>query len=214
MTGNTYSCERACPCQDITPTKFIIITGGPGAGKTATLEFIRKVFCQHVAILPEAASILFGGGYLRLNSISARKSAQRMIFSIQKEMQTLVQEEKKWSVGLCDRGTLDGIAYWPNSEASFFKEVNTSKEKEYSKYAAVIHLNSPTICNGYNHDNPVRIETAEEASIIDRKIADVWKDHPNYHQVTSSSNFMDKIYATTTLIQNMLPECCRNHLMT
>lgn len=41
----------------------IVLTGGPGAGKTALLELIRQSFCSHVTVLPEAASIVFGGGW-------------------------------------------------------------------------------------------------------------------------------------------------------
>ena len=40
----------------------MVLTGGPGAGKTAVLEVVRRTFCEHVTVLPEAASILFMGG--------------------------------------------------------------------------------------------------------------------------------------------------------
>lgn len=40
------------------------MTGVPGAGKTALLEMIRQSFCTHVRILPEAASVVFGGASL------------------------------------------------------------------------------------------------------------------------------------------------------
>lgn len=34
--------------------KTIVLTGGPGAGKTAVLELVRQQFCAHVEVLPEA----------------------------------------------------------------------------------------------------------------------------------------------------------------
>ena len=72
--GSIQSCNIPCSCKKIShDTGFVVLTGGPGAGKTAVLEFIRKVLCQHVAILPEAASILFGGGFWRLDSKSAKR---------------------------------------------------------------------------------------------------------------------------------------------
>ena len=37
-----------------------MLTGGPGAGKTATLEMIKDAFCDHVKVVPEAASVVFG----------------------------------------------------------------------------------------------------------------------------------------------------------
>ena len=67
-------------------TPLIVLTGGPGAGKTAVLEMLRRVVCPHVAILPESAGILFSGGFWRGTSIDAHKSAQRAIFHVQREL--------------------------------------------------------------------------------------------------------------------------------
>ena len=58
----------------------MVITGGPGAGKTALLEVVRHHFCSHVAVLGESASILFGGGFPRRQSAPSRKAAQRAIY--------------------------------------------------------------------------------------------------------------------------------------
>ena len=44
--------------------RLVVITGGPGAGKTALLETVRYHFCQHVSVLPESASLIYGGGFL------------------------------------------------------------------------------------------------------------------------------------------------------
>jgi broad-specificity NMP kinase len=38
----------------------MVLTGGPGAGKTAVLELLRHSLCDDVAILSEAAGIIFG----------------------------------------------------------------------------------------------------------------------------------------------------------
>ena len=72
------------PCACTTPhrRKRIVLTGGPGAGKTAVLELVRQEFCAHVQILPEAAGIVFGGGFPRTGSLEWRRGAQRAIFSI------------------------------------------------------------------------------------------------------------------------------------
>ncbi len=191
---------------------MIVVTGGPGAGKTAVLEIMRKILCEHVTVIPEAASILFGGGFWRLKSDSARKSAQRAIFHVQREMQNLVLGESQWALALCDRGSLDGLAYWPGEAEEFYKELNTTAEKEFAKYAAVIHLRTPSSENGYNLKNPIRIETAEEAAQIDQRISEVWKTHPHYIEVNSSRDFMAKIYRSYMAIQKFIPEGCRANL--
>lgn len=153
-----------CKCHKEThQLKFIVITGGPGAGKTAVLELIRKILCQHVTISPEAASILFSGGFWRRDTIPARAAAQRAIYHIQKELEQIVQDEKKTAIGLCDRGSIDGLAYWPKDEKSYWDELGTNCETEYAKYTAVIHLRTPHSNQGYNHVNPVRVESAAQA---------------------------------------------------
>jgi hypothetical protein len=188
------------------------LTGGPGAGKTAVLEFVRKTLCEHIAILPEAASILFGGGFWRLESKSGKQAAQRAIYQVQQEMENLVIGEKKWSMGLCDRGTLDGLAYWPGSETDFFSELNTNRESEFKKYKAVIHLRSPSLEKGYNYQNPIRVESAELASEIDQRIHEAWKQHPKYFLVNSTSDFATKLQIATNQIQTFIPDCCKSHL--
>lgn len=188
------------------------MTGGPGAGKTAILEMAKKVLCEHIAILPEAASVVFGGGFWRLPSTDAKKAAQRAIYHIQKELEFLTLNEKKWAVGLCDRGTLDGFAYWPDSEAQFWREMQTTEAKELGRYAAVIHLRTPSEKLGYNHQNPLRIETAQQALEIDQRISHAWSRHPHYHVIESSDNFLVKAAQAMDILAQYLPECCRQSL--
>src|SRR3989338_5679779 len=107
------TCTGSCLCKDKNHEgKRIVLTGGPGAGKTAILEVIKKNFCEHITVLPEAASIVFGGGFWRKGSIPAKKAAQRAIYHIQKELEQLVIEEQESAIILCDRCTIDGLAYW------------------------------------------------------------------------------------------------------
>lgn len=182
---------QECESQ-ITKTRLIVLTGGPGGGKTAVLEMAKKTLDDRTVILPESASIIFGGGFWRLPSLSARKAAQRAIFHVQNELEALVCGEYNWEIGLCDRGTLDGLAYWPGDEKDFWKMSNSSLEKEYARYYAVIHMRTPDEINGYNHNNPLRIENAVQSKIIDNKIAEIWKKHPRYVEVPSHKSFVEK----------------------
>lgn len=210
----TVQCESksGCSCSmQSHDCKLIVVTGGPGAGKTAVLEIARKNFCQHISILPEAASILFGGGFPRGDSLAAKKASQRAIFHIQRELEQLVEDEKKSAVALCDRGTLDGLAYWIGDEELFWNDVGSTKEKELKRYAVVIHLRTPPLEQGYNHQNPVRIETAIQAAAIDLKIEKVWEDHPNRFFVSSENEFLEKVETAISIIKEHLPECCKHH---
>lgn len=133
--------------------KLVVLTGGPGGGKTAVLELVRNAFCEHIAVLPEAASIVFGGGFPRSDELPMRRASQRAIFHVQREIERGVVEMQRAAVVLCDRGALDGLAYWPDSAASFFDEVGTTLEAELRRYAAVIHLRTPAAERGYDHRN-------------------------------------------------------------
>lgn len=180
--------------------KFIVITGGPGAGKTAALEMAKLRFREKVSILPESATILFGGGFPRERSEAYRKSSQKCIYYIQKELEYLARISAKSPVILCDRGTVDGLAYWPDQPEDFWKEVGSTYELEIPKYKSVIHLRTPTLDHGYNHQNPVRIESAIEARIIDEKIKLAWSGHPEVHEIDSETDFVRKVAKVMDLI--------------
>lgn len=196
-----------CAChEEIHHPKFVVVTGGPGAGKTAVLELVRKVLCPHVTVLPEAASILFSGGFWRRDTVPARAAAQRAIYHVQRELEQIVADEMKTAVGLCDRGSIDGLAYWPKDEASYWRELGTDCEAEYARYVAVIHLRTPR--TGYNHENPVRIENAAEALLIDEKLLKVWEGHPNRIIIESHDDFLKKADKAIARIKGFIPECC------
>lgn len=200
----------SCPRTTHAP-KLVVVTGGPGAGKTAVLEVIRKNFCEHVGVLPEAASIVFGGGFPRESSLPARRAAQRAIYHVQRELEAIVLEERRVAVALCDRGTVDGLAYWPGTPESYFRGLGASLADEQRRYAAVIHLRSPSLELGYNHANPVRIESADEAAEIDARIESAWRDHPRRMVVESSVDFLEKLREAIDFIRGEVPPCCRAH---
>lgn len=106
---------RECPCTKRHEGHRVVLTGGPGAGKTAVLELIRQSFCAHVLVLPEAAGILFGGGFPREPDVAVQRAAQRAIFFVQRELESAADASDA-AIVLCDRGTVDGAAYWPGPE--------------------------------------------------------------------------------------------------
>lgn len=212
MSGPALNRPVACACKNPSHgCRLVVLTGGPGAGKTAVLEIVKKNFCPHVSVLPEAASIVFGGGFWRKESVFAQKAAQRAIFHVQRNLERLVEEEREAAVALCDRGTLDGLAYWPAAQETFWSELQIDRERELARYQAVIHLRSPSQERGYNHSNPIRIETAPEAARIDERIAGAWDGHPRRFFIESTDDFLEKAQAAVELIRKELPACCQTH---
>lgn len=183
--------------------KRIVLTGGPGAGKTAVLELARKHFRGRLDILHEAASIVFVGGFPRHPESYARAAAQRAIYHVQAELERIAMETPSDKAILCDRGTIDGLAYWPFEPAQYFSDVASSLEKEIARYVAVIHLRTPARGAGY-HKIGVRTEAPEDAEVIDQRLLDVWKTHPKRYVIESSASFMDKAHRAMTLIGELV----------
>jgi predicted ATPase len=200
---------RPCTCSENHVRRRIVLTGGPGAGKTAVLELCRQLFCHHVMILPESASLLFSGGFPRGDALGPRAATQRAIFHVQRELERIADYDGA-AIVLCDRGTVDGAAYWPGPN-TLFDEVGTTHAAELQRYDSVIHLRTPSPAT-YNHDNPLRIESALEAAAIDERISEAWRQHPDVKVVDNSVNFLDKAHRALACLRAELPSCCSSQL--
>lgn len=201
---------KPCDCHDRHVPRRVVLTGGPGAGKTAVLELIRLFFCEHVKTLPEAAGIVFGGRFPRSDRPLVRQAVQRAIYHIQRELQSVADTENA-AVVLCDRGTVDCAAYWIG-EGDLFSAVGTTRAMELARYDTVIHLRTPTSPSAYNRDNPLRLESIEEAAAIDVRIAAEWSDHPHRLVVEPTEDFLHKAAQALSLLRHEVPECCRHHV--
>lgn len=102
-------------------------------------------------------------------------------------------------MALCDRGTIDGLAYWPGDASAFWRDTGTSYEAELARYHAVIHLRTPP-ARDYNHTNPIRTESASEAAAVDERILAAWAPHPRRYIVESTTDFLDKIVRVLSII--------------
>lgn len=200
-----------CGCKATHQPRRIVLTGGPGAGKTAVLELIRQAFCRHVTVLPEAAGILFGGGFPRGNTPDLQRPAQRAIFFTQRELEATADAGNA-AIVLCDRGTVDAAAYWPGPE-DFWSAVGTVLDEQLGRYAAVIHLRTPGAGSGYSRNNPLRIESAEEAAAIDERILRSWERHPRRFVVEEAPDFLAKARRALDVLRDELPGCCRRHVI-
>ncbi len=188
---------------------MVVVTGGPGAGKTALLEVARRHYCEHVIVLREAASIVYGGGFPRLAPAAARRHAQIAIAHVQDEMERIERETGQAALILCDRGVLDGLAYWPADEASFLAELHTTRSELLGRYDGVLHLRPPPANEGYDHANPLRVESAAEAAAIDARIEQAYAGHPERQFVESAGSFFSKLETAIAWLDPWVPECCR-----
>jgi len=192
----------------------IVLTGGPGAGKTAVLELARRELCSHVEFLPEAASIVFSGGFPRIGTAHGFRCAQRAIYRVQVELENALLLNDSVSSGIanaahrkllavCDRGTVDSLAYWPNGDEQFFQDVGSTYDVEIARYTKVIHLRVPETAGEYKQ-SALRRETHPEARAIDERLLDAWSKHPNRIVIQGARDFMDKARAALQAIRGEL----------
>lgn len=198
-----------CRCdRDQHTPRLVVVTGGPGAGKTAVLEIARRALCGHVVVLPEAAGIIFGGGFPRDETPTGRRAVQRVIWHTERQLEWLHTRQHQTAVVLCDRGTVDGLAYWPGPFEELLEEMGTTLDQEVQRYAAVVHLRTPTGAGQYNHDNPLRTEDALTAGDIDERILRLWADHPDRTIIGEEELFDVKAERALDAIRAVVPACC------
>ena len=131
----------------------IALTGGPGGGKTTAADLFRRELGESVVIVPESATILFAGGFPRSHQVDAGRAVQTAIFHVQRNLEDVQSALFPERVLLCDRGTVDGAAYWPNGDRDFFEAMGTSFETELQRYDAVVFFETAAVAG--EHPLPI-----------------------------------------------------------
>lgn len=203
----------------IEPVHMIVLTGGPCSGKSSSLAYLSEKLSDHgfmVFVIPETATLITSNGIDRRKMDRPGQVAmyEEAILDMQlsfeetyaRAVSRIFPERKK--VILLDRGIMDIKAFISKDD---FKEMIKRKGlKELAlrdRYKAVIHL--VTAADGardfYNgENNAARLETPEEAILIDRKIRESWLGHPRFRIIDNSTDFEDKIRRTFGAISQIL----------
>lgn len=185
----------------------IVLTGGPGGGKTTAADLFRREIGERVVVVPEAATLLFSGGFPREGSAYARQAAQRAIYHVQRNLEDAQSARYPNRILLCDRGTIDGAAYWPGDPAEFFEAVGTTEEQELARYDAVIFFESAAVGGiAVEGGNPARIESNREAVALDAGLRAIWSKHPRFVVVPHRESFLNKIMGGLAILQGLVQE--------
>lgn len=185
----------------------IVLTGGPGGGKTTAADLFRREMGESVALVPEAATMIFSGGFPRATHPLAVHAAQRAIYEVQRNLEDVQAAIYPDRVLLCDRGTVDGAAYWPGDSEGFFAEIGSSLEHELARYDAVIFFESAAVGGLHiESGNPMRIETMEQAVLLDQRLRLHWSRHPRFILVPHQKSFFKKIAFGLGMLTSIVDE--------
>ncbi len=174
----------------------VVLTGGPGGGKTTAADLYRREIGEEVVIVPEAATLLYLGGFPRAGEDGVQRATQQAIYHVQRNLEDAQSAHYQSRVLLCDRGTVDGAVYWPGESEEFFDHLGTSLEKELLRYDAVIFFETAAVGGiSIEGGNPTRVESIEEALLLDKKLKSLWSRHPHFVFVPHNKSFIKKVNA-------------------
>ena len=195
----------------------IVITGGPGAGKTTGLSRIETAFRNLgyvVLFVPETATELITGGVSPKtcgDNLAYQKCQMRLQLEKEKVFEQAARSMKAEKILIvCDRGTMDNRAYMDELEfARLLREMDLTEVQLRDSYDAVFHM--VTAAKGAREfytteNNKARTETPEEAAARDDRLIAAWTGHPHLRVIDNSTGFEEKLRRLITEIRSFLGE--------
>jgi predicted ATPase len=175
--------------------RCIAITGGPGGGKSTVAALLRQELDTDVVIVPEVATHLLGGFFPAISNAEERRAVQRAIYHVQVNLEAVHRARAPdGKVLVCDRGILDGAAYWPDGTDDFFQSVCGEASHALERYDAVVFLETAAAGGlSIESENAARLETAIEALRVDALLRKVWSAHPVFRFVPHAKLFDSKV---------------------
>lgn len=196
--------------------KRVVLTGGPGSGKTTVIESIKKNFGgkYKVIVVDETASYLINMGIRPFGDDKISMiDFQELVLKTQLSKEDILNTSLKYLndeniLIIYDRGLLDNCAYISKEE---FEEVLSRLDKKYTinefleRYDLVINLVSRQ--DFYTtENNSARSEKVEEALELGNKTLFSWLGHNNLKIVYPKDDLNEKIREVLNYINNILKE--------
>ena len=185
-------------------TRRIVLTGGPGAGKTVVSRRIAEADPGRFVLVPEAATQVYSALQTRWDrlTLEGRYDVQRRIYRLQVEQEDRLTAEHPDKILMLDRGTIDGAAYWPHGPNDYWRDLGTTLEAELARYDRVIWMQTCAAVGAYDGDasNACRFEDADAAVASGNLLAMLWGGHPRFTRVEAFERLDEKVQVVRQLI--------------
>lgn len=180
----------------------LVITGGPCAGKTTGLNFLKTELTRRgykVLTVAETATEVISSG-IPFGEIPVDVFQRIIISRMLNKEATILMAAHAYNqdvVILYDRALLDTKAYMPHELfEQILHENELNEEEALKRYDAVFHL--ITAADGAQKfytlaNNEARSESPELARELDRKTNEAWSAHPCHKVIDNSTPFKEKI---------------------
>lgn len=178
----------------------ICITGGPCGGKDSLQPYAVEYLSDRgykPYIVPETATLLINGGMDKMRPDFQNRILETVIHLEDSFSKTAILEGHANPVIICNRGTMDGLAYC--DEQYFHKMLN---EYNYTipgirdlRYNAVIHMITAALGAREFYtleNNKARDESPELAILLDTKTQHSWLGHQHLRVIDNSTDFENK----------------------
>ncbi len=195
------------------PIPMIVLTGGPGSGKTTAIERLKQELGGTVKFVPEAATILISqvGIIPPGDDPVGMARFQQTILRVQHAFEEAavdqaVREGKKAVV--LDRGSLDNAAYLPHGVSDFERICGVKADDEAKRYTRVICLLQPPadVYDRIKNNNPARRETSREAEQLGRSILSAWASAGNNFLFAGNDNWEKKYEQVRKYLLESIPD--------
>ena len=187
--------------------KRIVLTGGPGSGKTVVSSAIGRSDPRRYVAVPEAATQVYSASKTRWDLVGevGRRELQRRIYHLQRKQEDAVEAVHPDKTVIFDRGTIDGAAYWPDGPENYWADLETTLEAELSRYDMVIWMQTAASIGIYDgaESNSVRFENAVEAVQAGERLAMLWGAHKCFVRVDAMPSLKEKISAVRAVLEGV-----------
>jgi predicted ATPase len=201
MTDPALSSSLPAPVHH---ARRVVLTGGPGAGKSVISRRLAASHADRIIRVPEAATQVYDHLQTRWDRLDlpARREVQRQIYRLQVRQEEDLAAANPDKILLLDRGTIDGAAYWPEGPADYWRDLGTTPAIEQARYDLIIWMETAAALGLYDGDasNACRFEDAPGAVASGKLLRDLWGGHPHLMHVGAFANVDDKVRAVEEIL--------------